>query len=285
MVSICYRRWRALLPILILLSRRNEYTGASFKDAPQPKRLKPSKLCPSQDGHTLSMRQVEGLYDAFANHSLRFQVELVGVSPMLADMKLIDPSRKVEIFVEMKEKFCNLITTGHSQVLGFMQVRDGTRLTFSWKSQWDYIYSTVANMPSTAILLPRDEIPLTWFNFWPKKSGFVLELEADFQQYSVDTHSDETMVQDIEKILIRMEKKSGSMRAKRPIPVEVSEEEYSQRTTVHRQGGEHWEERWSTSSFLRGLGSAEHGELRDLTYGQFASEVLIEICRARLVIL
>ncbi|KAL8842075.1 MAG: hypothetical protein Q9170_000678 [Blastenia crenularia] len=235
------------------------------------------------------MEQVRGLYLAFAEHSHLFRIEMVGVTPYLADLKSVGREQKVEeVLVELKERLCRLTGSGRSQVLRFGQNPqwDLERLTFSWKSQWDFIYPTVADMPRKAFVLPRDEIPLEWLNARPYNEELSSEVTTDFQDYAVDTSGNRTTAEGFERIIASMEGKTGSMKAKREIPTQVSKEANLAKKYQLRQSSdsELWVQCWSTNAFQRGFGSAEHGDTRALTYGQFASEVLIEICRAMFVV-
>ncbi|KAL8982261.1 MAG: hypothetical protein Q9205_003171 [Flavoplaca limonia] len=259
----------------------NEHTGAVFAEPPPARLQLPSALLPGQKQLYQAMSQVRELYEAFAKHSRDFRVELVGVSPLLADLKLIGHNRKAELFVEVKKEHCLLESDGRSktpQLLYIRQVLRDRRLMFSWKSQWDYLFLTVKNMPTKAFLLPRDRIPIPWFNSWPQ--GEYLKMASGFEEYSVDVSSEESIVRDIERIIHREDQK-GSMNATRPIPVDSAERKYLKKGYIGRKDSLDsgmWFQRWSTRGFLRGFGSADHGEARGLTYGQFGSEVMIEIC-------
>ena len=205
------------------------------------------------------------------------------MSPLLADLKLIGQHRKVELFVEDHCYLKGKRRSKTSQVLSIQQILRPERLMFSWKSQWDYLFLTAEKMRVKAFLLPRDQIPIAWFNSRPQ--GRYVKMPSGFEEYSVDVSSEESKVRGIEKI-IDMEDRNGSIKAKRPIPVESTRREYLKKGYLGRKDSLDsgmWFQRWSTSGFLRGFGSADHGEARGLTYGQFSSEVMIEICYTRSV--
>lgn len=181
-----------------------------------------------------------------------------------------------EVIVELKDGQFQVIQdrrTG-SAVLQHEQFTQSHRKLFSWKAQWDYLLTANWGM-NIAYILPRDHIPANWWN----ASVPLLEMSEGFQEYSIDLSRDVRIVQDIEKVLDTTRIKTGSMRAQKAIPIgqEPFDQIENDLESVDLISGQ----RWSTSGFRRGFGSAKHGKLRGETYAVWVSEVLIESCRAR----
>ncbi len=212
-------------------------------------------------------------FEAFRTHSIRFRVDVIGVRPYLGDMKIVEKSTGQEVMVELKEGY---VQVGRQAVLRHVADDFRQRPIFSWKAHWDYILTT-DEIEGIAYMLPRDKIPANWWNASRPPHG-VLEMSVGFEEYSIDHRGDGQIVRDIEKILNMTQSKTGSMRAQKVIPVSHSNEPLDQ---VERGLGVCSDQRWSTSGYRRGFGSADHGELRGETYAVWASEVLIESCRAR----
>lgn len=202
----------------------------------------------------------------------------------MGDLKIIETSTEQEVFLELKDNFFEIVEDEKSglAVLRHKQTNQGLRKIFSWKSQWDYLLT--ANWTKRiAYILPRDKIPADWWNASVSKEHELKMLEG-FEECFVDLRRDDQMVRDIEKVLNTTRTRTGSMRAQNAISIDHSTHEPFDEIEddlgsdgfdlVSRQ-------RWSTSGFRRGFGSAKHSELRGETYAVWVSEVLIELCRAR----
>ena len=89
----------------------------------------------------------------------------------------------------------------------------------------------------------------------------------------------------IEKVLDMTQMETGSMRAQKVISIGHSTHNGSLEQSENDMESDALDlvskHRWSTSNYRRGFGSAEHSELRGDTYAVWASEVFIELCRAR----
>ena len=307
---------------LTFYSRRNAYTGVVFALAPRPELFDMSILRPRSHSQQTGLDEFWRTFEIFKTHSQRFRVEFVSVSPFLGDMRLIDKITGEEVFVELKLGHCGLVRREHSRlnVLWHLQAACGQkRPIFSWKAQWDYIF-TVTSTRQTGYFLPRDDIPTSWWNascFVGKpKAPRRLEMSKGFQEFAIDLHSGLQSVQHMERILSTRQSKTGSMRARTVIPItqpsyqigeedaedeegeeseEDAEDEEGEEGEEGVEGEEGEEEReggrepevkqgWATSGYRRGFGSTAHPELRGTTYDAWVSEVLTERCRARFVL-
>ena len=150
---------------------------------------------------------IRSLYKAFYHYSTKYHVDLPDIRPILRDLKIIEKETtekgtKREVFVEAKSAHCRIITNRvdgttrlHHQANA---VGDETRLIFSWRAEWDYLYIVATN--KQALLLLRDRILREWWNNvdgqrnfggwleWPSNESFdQYLLPMDFQPHLVET--------------------------------------------------------------------------------------------------
>lgn len=227
------------------------------------------------------MWQVRDLLEAFRDHSKRFRVELIGVAPLIGDVKLVDKdTQKVVAFIELKRTLCRVVAglSGSGEIFQHNQAStDQKRLIFDWKAQWDYIFTTTVDKPDTAYFFPRGSIPASWWNV-PYSKPFQLQMMDGFQQYRVNTGSFATAVRDIEAILTETEMLNGSMEASDPPPLGYNSIDEPGDTTPNRP------QNWGVSNPLKGFGLPEETDPRAYAYEFWVSEVVNEMCRALLVL-
>lgn len=269
---------------LTFSSRGNEYTGVNFTEVPPPQLSDRSVLEPTAQPVANALGRLQRYFTAFQNCSERFRVDLVGVRPFGGDFKIIEISTQQEVFVELKDGIVEVVTDEES---GSLVLRhplanpagpDGRRPIFTWKAQWDYLLSADLAQ-GHAYVFPRDKVPAGW---WDRHG--IGEMWEGFQAYKINLGRDRCMVRGIEEVLDRTRAENGSMRARNVRPVRPSPDEAWKETEHHLGSGDAGpvaRHGWSTSGLRRGFGSAAHEELRGDTYPQWASEVLIELCRAR----
>ncbi|KAL8809433.1 MAG: hypothetical protein Q9200_003424 [Gallowayella weberi] len=262
----------------------NDYTGAVFEHPPPRPLSDSSGISPGkqQMGTYNAMLQVRQWFEAFRDYSERYRVELVGVAPLIADLKLVKKDTlEVVVFVELKRVHSRLIPgLSGSEILQHQQAAsEHARLIFNWKVQWDFIFTATANKPDTAFLFPRGQIPASWWNI-PYSKPFQLQMTDGFQQYRVDTGSMDAMVRDIEAILVKTKSINGSMEALDLVPLgynsvsEPGEKRAGVVTDVPRP------QQWGLSNPMRGFGFPEQADPRAYAYEVWVSEVINEMCRA-----
>lgn len=219
-----------------------------------------------------------------------FRVELPALAPLPADCKLVSIPGGEEIIVECKIGQYRIKSDGPSRprTLQHMKAtRVADRMIFTWRSQWDYIY-TKHSRSRKALFIPRDRIPKKWWNQPSSEgSGDWLQWPAtdDFARYEIDIGTDQSLVKGIERIL-----EGNPLKAMDPIPLaHVSPESMSEtdtRADTSQQMG--LGERlsagnWYENGFDRGFGSHNHGSIRAESYRVWAAEALSELCRSRQV--
>ena len=247
---------------------------------PRPQLSDKSVVAPTIRHAENALVRLQRYFTAFHECSERFRFDLIGVRPFGGDFKLIEISTKQEVFVELKDRLVEVVRDEESglQVLRHPAVNQAYgKPMFTWKAQWDYLLSADVAQ-HYAYFFPRDKIPADWWD----QDG-ILEMSEGFQAYRIDLRH-ECIVRDMEKVLDRTRAETGSMRARHVRPVRPLIDEAGEETGYHLGRGDAGlvgRHHWSTAGMRRGFGSAEHGELRGDTYGQWASEVLIELCRAR----
>ena len=248
---------------------------------PPPQLSNTSVVKPTIQHAQNALRRLRRYFTAFQEHSKRFRFDLVGVRPFGGDFKIIEISTEQEVFVELKDGLVEVVRDRGSglHVLRHRAVNPpNQRPIFTWKAQWDYLLSA-DDAQQYAYFFPRDKIPADWWD----RDG-IKEMREGFQAYRIDLREQNSTVRDIEKALDRTRAETGSMRARHVRPVRPLTAEALQQIGYHRAGGGAaplGRYTWSTTGLRRGFGSAQHGELRGDTVGQWASEVLIELCRAR----
>lgn len=258
----------------------NDYTGVKFTGVPPPRLSDRSVVTPTV-GHTgNALRRLRPYFMAFRECSERFRFDLIGVRPFGGDFKFIEISTKEEVFVELKDGLVEVDSDNPSgsSVLTHLAVNPTSqRPIFTWKAQWDYLLT--ANVPQRyAYFFPRDKIPAHW---WDQASA--VEMPEGFQAYRIELGQHKCIVRDIEKVLDTTQAETGSMRARYARPVRPFADEAGEETGDDPGCGDIGpvvSHRWSTAGMRRGFGSAQHEDLRGDTYAQWASEVLIELCRA-----
>ncbi|KAL9035862.1 MAG: hypothetical protein Q9180_004622 [Flavoplaca navasiana] len=87
----------------------NPYTKAVYREATIGELSNPPILLPKQEAVYNALDQVKTLHRAFRRYSQRFKIELLGVRPLLADLKIIDLQTAAETYVELKDCFCTLV--------------------------------------------------------------------------------------------------------------------------------------------------------------------------------
>lgn len=223
------------------------------------------------------------------------------VCPLLGDLKFVDVTNGAEYFVETKKNHWNIIEdekTGssiwrHSQAaMGFHE-----RPIFTWKAQWDFLYTTqkFQRKPQDwrAFLIPRDEIPIHWWNTplqrngptwldWPSKGVHSLD------DYAVDLTADDLLVRDITKILETRRKARNPINmaqlhdwSSSEISTSLSDIDTHPEYTGNDVDDEPREVAWSSSDYRRGFGSFDHPQLRGSTYDVWTAAVVMEICRQK----
>ena len=239
-------------------------------------------------GHNTGLADVKALFGAFKQHSTKFRVELLALAPLLGDCKLVSIPTGKEIIVECKTGHCELKREdGHGSwcLLHQGYASGSAKLIFSWRSQWDYLYTKLARSQD-ALFVPRDRIPKRWWNYPPSKGGWLQWPATEgWAWYKIDGRTNESLVTGMERILER-----HPWKATEPIPLAPlspeSMTEIDSRAHPDQHGGV--TERLSTgrryeNGFDKGLGSHHHEMLRAESYSVWAAEALMELCRLRQV--
>ena len=213
------------------------------------------------------------------------------MQPYLGDGKILHVKFGEESHFEAKN--CNCVIT-RDKVSGMYQIQhqDGRKqestkaapylYVFTWRAQWDYLYSRSRYGVNKALFVPRDKIPKSWWTAPKVKDSWVEwprdELKAA-QKYIINTDTALGQVKAMEKILRRNPSKAQDPLEMNPMPASALLGEGE--TDVEDDSTYLNHEVWETNEYKKGHGSAAHGTLKEDTYAQWASEILIEICRAR----
>ena len=274
---------------LIPSYRENPYTGACFTDLSPLRRHDGSVLTPiDHRGHSTGLANVKALFGAFKQHSPKFRVELLALAPLLGDCKLVSLPTGDEIIIECKTGHCRL---GQTDVPGVWRLLHAgcasasARLIFTWRSQWDYLYTKLAESHD-ALFIPRDRIPKGWWNY-PASKGEWLQWPAteEWTRYKINGRTNKSLITGMERIL-----ESNPWKATEPIPLAhlspeaMTEIDSRGHPDQHGDVAEHLSTgRWYKNGFDRGLGSYHHKVLRGESYSVWAAEALMELCRLRQV--
>ena len=194
----------------------------TFHDVPRPKPADLTVLEPDFKPSKNALERIKPVFRAFKAHSKAFRFQFVDVSPHLGDYKLIYEATNQEIHVEDKSDHCNL-TVDEQRSCSIMQhyqyaMGHTIRIVFSVKAQWSFLFTRLDKQSrQEALFIPRDDIPIEWWNAEEDTLTWILNERDGFDKYLVDTASGERMVQDMERILLG----AKSMRATKPIPMPV----------------------------------------------------------------
>ena len=293
--------------------RSNDYTGAVFTSVPPPRFHDASVLKPAFPMAGRAFDQVKGLFSAFAAHSNKFRIELARVRPLLGDFKIVSSasygleppvessrssSGEVAIFVEAKVLHCKTVRDDQTNQLHLLHAQSSMCYTerpiFTWKAQWDYIYTTLGSGSEQALFIPRDKIPKAWWNAAVAENQVVTAEDEvwlhwyseDWKAYLVDTLADDRLVRDVERIL-----DNNRWKAQDRVPLDTIAPEALIETNTRavakdakgdtQDDSKRRQEFWSSAGFDRGFGSYAHKVLRGETYQIWAAENLIRLSRAK----
>lgn len=254
---------------------------------PRPDSFDLSVLQPDSRSLQRALKEIIALFRAFDRYSSMFAVRFFDIRPIFGDFKIAHLGTGIESFIEAKTQHCRIreieetgeLTLQHSQTI----LPSPTRAVFTWRAQWDFLYSHVISDSDReqALFVPRDKIPRNWWNVPLSDEVVWLDWSADqpesFREYLVDRTADDRLVRDVERIL-----DANPAKAQEPIPIasitpaSLAETDASPEITASFFR----EEYWNSSTYRRGYGSAAHTELKGDTYHVWASEVLLELCRA-----
>ena len=276
--------WFSSLPC-----RVNRYTGATFAGVPRPRAYDRSVLEPRFAAFRRAYEEIVWMYRAFDRHAGTFRITFCDIRSMLGDFKLTHRSTGEHSHVEAKAMHCKVQRTGspslwHAQT----SLPSPDRAIFTWNAPWDYLWSHVNRYPGDsgppqALFVPRDKIPKSWWNVPVSQERQVwLEWPADhpwaFDEFLVGRAPAARLVHDMEKILRRNPHRAQELVPMAPLALghltETDPETGAMRIRPTRS-----EAYWDSSAYRRGYGSAAHSELRGETYPEWASEVLLELCR------
>ncbi len=271
----------------------NEHTGALY-NVGTPKVHAIDALESRQEATRAATDQIEVIYNAFKTRGASFHVHLVDIKPITGDFKLVEKSTGTEIMVEVKRQHCNFqLEPGQINFMEHHQFCCGVdeRYAFSWKAQWDFIYTTDPSM-TKALFIPRDAIPLTW---WNRPAAKVIWPQTDIEslrQYQVHLEPSSRLLNDIEKIL-HTRRQTHSLKAQNPIKTDmILLEPLAERTVLDDNTFSEPEMNynlqapastaargWPTAGYRRGFGSSMHMTGRDKSYEAWAADALTEVCR------
>ena len=167
--------------------------------------------------------------------------------------------------------------------------RGETRDIFSWKAQWDFLFTVVTlnetARTSRAFLISRDAIPHEWWTAeyeeqkwleWPRERALELA------RYNINIWRPRQLVSKAESILL--DQKKISLKASVRIPMKrwapvaaLHDEPWQHNPHINPPGPEYT---WSSEGYLRGFGSCKHKELRGDTSQSWSAEVLMELSQA-----
>ena len=103
------------------------------------------------------------LHEAFRDHGAEFRFDFNQFYRFFGDCKVIHTSG-VELFIECKVAHCRV---NASLYMDHLQCERGEkRDIFSWKAQWDFLFTLVGLQKKAGnlhgFLIPRDVIPHEW---------------------------------------------------------------------------------------------------------------------------
>ena len=300
--------------------RENVYNGVHF-DVDRPEAHTVSAITPSFPPWVTALNMIKAVHSAFGEHSIRFKVHLVDIFPPSGDFKFLQQPSGAQIIVEVKKMHCafdlnqgkHSFMTHEQYALGFA----AKKLIFSYKAQWDYIYTTNELDRKTALLIPRDMIPRSFWNARPpmgQRLVWPTDSLGDLKKCVVHVEPHSQMVKDMESILDAVGCQTQSVKAQRPLPYDPSV--INESDTVEGEGVEQdWglgllsasiaedtvtphgdcgieskpgtvskrprqkRHTWSPQDYERGFGSHLHPELRGKSYEAWAAGALIEMFR------
>ncbi|KAL9035157.1 MAG: hypothetical protein Q9180_005010 [Flavoplaca navasiana] len=283
----------------------NEHTGVIYQ-VPAPRASPFRILEPRSKAWKTALEAIKVVHRAFGAYSDRFKVQFVEILPITADFKFFQESTGLKIFVEAKKSHCKFnLDVGAASFMSHAQWDSKMeRLVFSWKAQWDFLY-TLDIHERQALFIPRDFIPQTFWNARPCTADEWLDWPIDdldmLRECVVRVTNDRQLAIDMERILDMTERRTRSMKAQNPIPIKSSVaemtaqmreveadelEENDEPTLPTRQAInlddldiEDTPTSFDHRDYQRGFGSHLHEEGRGLTYENWAKEALIELCR------
>ncbi|KAL8762040.1 MAG: hypothetical protein Q9184_001887 [Pyrenodesmia sp. 2 TL-2023] len=294
----------------------NEHTGVEYRVRP-PKLSGFWTLEPTLKTWRNAMFLVEEVYWAFKTRPTDFKVQCVDILPVTGDFKLVQKSTGTELLVEAKKCHCSFsLDRGKKGFMTHQQYSCGVdeRYIFSWKAQWDYLYTLNEN-ETEALFIPRDIIPPSWWNYPSRTVDWPTAQIDDLRQYVVRLKPRARLLDDMERILqtrqkthslkaldpietetlllepLTEHKASGYDRAEDvppPLPVETVCEpdmaepglaEDSDSSTEETKSYADPAHGWRLHDYRRGFGSDQHAQGRGDTYESWAAEAMNEICR------
>lgn len=293
-----------LLDRSLTLRRFNEHTGAIYH-VPRPQRFPLSALMPSFEPWQKALKLIHFIYLSFQKHSSIWKLELLPVCPILGDFKLVHLNDGSMIYVEVKECQCKVKYNDKGRICRMQHCQGALgyteRQVFSWKSSWDFMWTTIDG-EDQALFLPRDIIPRNWWNApLPSSEEDMYNLEwptdkiAMLKKYVVNRAKPSRLAGDMEHILSHTMVSQGSYKARTEIPIEELsigssiELSSSEKTNIMEASSisseikEHdpytKQHVWPFSRFRKGFGSADQHQNRGTSYEAFASEAVTELCR------
>ena len=272
-------------------TRQNRHTGMIFDKLIPFERFRPDLLYPTWLPWKNAVEAIKPLRKAFKNVSREYSIEHVVIHPILGDFKIVHLPNLQEYFVEAKsglwrtakDSDTNTLTMEHTQHKAGLSPKP----IFSWKSTWDYLFTTRPSGNPRALLIPRDKIPKEWWNTptgedeqvwlqWP------IQHTSNFRDFTVDLKDDLRLVNDIVRILQTHSKPRDSIEMSPNMPLSVAEafDQIDRNSDLGQTLPS--DEAWSSADYQRGFGSYKHRKpLRGPTNEAWAAEVLMELCRQR----
>ena len=153
---------------------------------------------------------LEKIKDAFKSHGQTFSAHDCDIRPITGDLKFRHKPTGIYSFVEMEVSHCSYDedtnTINHRRHRMFGGV-DTPRPIFHGWNDWDYILTALSGVEH-AFLLPRDALPLHWFEVVSDWSEASNNLELKFpnrkamEYYKVSLADPKQLAETVEKILL-----------------------------------------------------------------------------------
>ena len=255
---------------------------------PRPDSFRLSVLEPDLPTFRRALDEIVVLFRAFERYSKNYRINYCDIRPVFGDFKITHLLTGEDSYVEDKICHCRMEQNTETGLLSLQHLQTSLastdRALFTWRVTWDYLYTHITSSSGRqlALFAPRDRIPKTWWNVPLSEEPVWLDWPADhtdsWDKYLVDRTTDDRLVHDIEEIL-----RKNPAKAQEPIPMASVNPATLTEMNSQPETAQSFipEEKWNSSTFRRGYGSAAHAELRGETYQVWASEVLLELCRAR----
>ena len=234
------------------------------------------------------------MYHAFERYSRHYIVEFNECQSLFEDFKLLNEEKEIETFIEVKDRHCRLQLNSNDESLSLCHQRyrlgEKFYLMFSWKSQWNYLFTVLDKRYSyeerSIVMLFRDEISLNWWNAYEnnEETKFVWhESKLDyFANHLIETADMKVMIKIMKRIIRKYEPMTQNLIlvVPRSEMIEIEDDMMTESNVdiIDVQFDQSSERHLSATKRKN-----QANYFKDRTYQIIAFEVLLRLCRHRYV--